>query len=163
RSTDAAGNLEAARTATVHIDTTAPTSDRAPVLWAAGPVLVVLSADDGGSGVTRIEYRLDGAASWTVGTMVAIAAPADHSNDGAHTSTYRSTDRLGHVEADRTATVRIDTQVPATTDDAPPGWSNHGVTVSLAPSDPGGSGLAATEYKLDDAAAWSAGTSVAVA
>src|SRR5439155_7125695 len=113
------------------------------------------------SGVTRIEYRLDGATSWTVGTVVAIAAPADHSNDGAHTIAYRSIDAAGNVEPERTTTVRIDTAAPATSDDAPAGWSNHGVTVTLAAAD-AGAGVASTELKLDAAPAWSAGTSVTI-
>src|SRR5205085_9847834 len=69
----------------------------------------------------------------------------------------------GHVEAERTATVRIDLTKPATTDDAPSGWSNGPVTVTLAPTDAGGSGVAKTEYELDGATIFTAGTSVRVA
>ena len=164
RSTDEAGNTEAERTATVRIDTTAPvTSDDAPAGWSNGPVTVSLSATDAGSGVAATEYRVDGAAAWTTGTTVTIAAPADHSNDDVHTITYRSTDSLGHVEAAQTATVRIDTQAPATTDDAPTGWKADSVTVTLTASDTGGSGLAATQYKVDGAASFSTGTSVPIA
>ena len=163
RSIDAVGNVEAEKTARVRIDTTAPvTSDDAPAGWSNGPVTVTLSATDTGSGVATTEYRVNGAAAWTAGTTVTIAAPADHSNDGAHTITYRSTDSLGHVEAEKTATVRIDTTAPVTSDDAPTGWSNGPVTVTLSATDGGGSGLATTEYKLDGATAWSTGTSVPV-
>ena len=127
------------------------TSDDAASAWSSGPVLVALSATDGGSGVTRTEYRLDGAVSFTVGTVVVVAAPSDHSNDGVHTLVYRSIDAVGNVEAVRTATVRIDTSSPVTSDDAPAGWSNGPLTVSLSASDGGGSGVAKTEFKLDGA------------
>jgi hypothetical protein len=165
RSTDAVGNVEAVHTATVRIDTRAPaTTDDAPNGWRNAPVTVTLTAADGaGSGVAATEYKLDGAAAWNTGTSVAVAAPADHSNDGMHAITYRSTDAVGNVEAVQTATVRIDTRAPATTDDAPAGWHNAPVTISLAPVDAGGAGVATTEYKLDGAAAWSPGTSVTVA
>ena len=158
RSTDAAGNTEADKTATVRIDTTAPvTSDDAPAGWSNGPVTVTLTAaDTGGSGVATTEYKLDGAGSFTAGTTVAV------SGEGVHTIAYRSIDRAGNTEVEKTTTVRIDTTAPVTSDDAPAGWSNHAVTVALAATDTGGSGLATTEYKLDGAASWSTGTSIAV-
>ena len=159
RSVDAAGNVEAERTATVRIDTTAPlTSDDAPAGWSNGPVTVTLSAErHGGSGLATTEYKLDGAASWSTGTSVAV------SGEGVHTLVYRSIDAAGNSEAEKTATVRIDTTAPVTSDDAPTGWSNSPVTVTLTASDTGGSGVATTEYKLDGATTWSTGTSVAVA
>ena len=158
RSTDRASNLEAEKTATVRIDTTAPvTSDDAPAGWSNGPFTVTLSATDtGGSGLATTEYKLDGAATFTTGTSVAV------SGQGVHTLAYRSTDAAGNTEADKTATVRIDTTAPVTSDDAPAGWSNTPVTVTLSAVDTGGSGLATTEYKLDGAASFTSGTSVTV-
>ena len=50
--------------------------------------------------------------SFQNGTSVVIPAPADHSNDGAHTIEYRSTDNAGNAEPLHTATVRIDTTLP---------------------------------------------------
>src|SRR5205823_9318348 len=81
------------------------------------------------------DLKIDGAATYTTGSSVAIPAPADHSNDGTHTITYRSTDAVGNVETAKTATVRIDTIAPATTDNAPAGWSKTTVTVALAATD----------------------------
>ncbi len=52
------------------------------------------------------------AALWEAGTTVQVAAPADHSNDGTHEIAYRSTDAVGNREADKTATVLIDTLPP---------------------------------------------------
>ena len=164
RSVDVAGNTEADKTGTVRIDTTAPvTSDAAPAGWSSSPVLVTLTASDaGGSGLARTEYKLDGAAGWSSGSILVVGAPVDHSNDGVHTLLYRSIDAAGNIEAEKTATVRIDTTAPVTSDDAPAGWRNTSVTVTLSATDAGGSGIATTEYKVDGAATWSTGTSVAV-
>src|SRR5207244_2543001 len=113
RSTDRAGNVESLRPATVRIDTTLPaTTDNAPSGWRSSAVTVTLAPGDALSGVASTQYRIDGGALQSR-TAVPIPAPADHSNDGAHTIEYRSTDAAGNVEPLKTATVRIDTTLPA--------------------------------------------------
>ncbi len=156
RSTDSLGTVEDDKSATVRIDATAPaTTDDAPTGWAKSAVTVHFTAtDNGGSGVAGTEYKLDGG-GWTSGTQVAV------SGEGVHTLLYRSTDALGTVEDDKSATVRIDATAPVTSDDAPTGWSKSAVTVHFTATDSGGSGLAGTEYKLDGGG-WTSGTQVTV-
>src|SRR5205085_2858230 len=162
RSTDVVGNVEANKTATVRIDTMAPvTTDNAPAGWSSSAVTVTLTGTDASSGVASTQYKVDGAATFTTGTSVSIPAPADHSNDGSHTITYRSTDAAGNVATSKTATARIDTVAPATTDNAPAGWSASAVTVTLAATD-ASSGVASTQYKVDGAATFTTGTSVSI-
>ncbi len=48
----------------------------------------------------------------------------------------------------------LDTVNPVTSDDAPSGWVDHAVAVTLSATDSVGSGVALTEYKLDDAPDW---------
>ena len=108
RSTDVAGSVEANKSCTVRIDATAPvTADDAVTAWTKGPVTVRFTAADAGAGVAGTQYNLD-AAGWTSGTQVTV------SGNGEHTLAYRSTDKLGTVEADKTCTVRIDTARPTT-------------------------------------------------
>ena len=156
RAGDAAGNWGPEVHRRVMIDATAPvTSDDAPTGWSKSDVTVHLTAtDNGGSGVAGTEYKLD-AGGWTSGAEVAV------SGEGVHTLLYRSTDALGTVEDDKSATVRIDATAPVTTDDAPTGWSKSAVTVHLTATDDGGSGLAGTAYKLDGGG-WTSGTEVKV-
>src|SRR5207247_1720047 len=74
------------------IDNAKPaTTDDAPSGWQATAVTVNLTATDAGSGVNVTEYSVDGG-SYVVGTSVTIPAPADGSNDGAHTIAYFSAD-----------------------------------------------------------------------
>jgi large repetitive protein len=158
-STDNAGNDEAVKTSTtVSIATTPPgaSSDDAPTGWVSRPVTVTLAP---GARALRTTWELDGGATQT-GTSVAVAAPADHSGDGTHSLTYRSWAFGDVAEPTRTALVRVDTTVPATTDNAPSGWSSGTVTVTLSPAD-AASGVADTTWSLDGGAAH-AGTSVPV-
>ena len=67
-------------------------------------------------GLATTTWELDGGAT-TAGTSVLVAAPSDHSGDGARTITYRSTDAAGNLESTRTATVLVDTLAPTTRDD----------------------------------------------
>jgi hypothetical protein len=108
---------------------------------------VTLSVNEAGSGVASTRYRVDGG-SFQNGTSVSIPAPPDHSNDGVHSVEFRSTDNAGNVETLRSASVRIDTTLPLTTDNAPGGWQTVPVTVTLTPGD-ALSGIASTQYRVD--------------
>ena len=117
---------------------------------------VTLSPGDGsGSGVASTSYRVDGG-GWQSGTSVVVAAPADHSNDGAHTIDYYSVDNVGNTEAVRHATVTIDTQPPSGTP-ADPGSVLAGTVVlsDPSPSDPGaGVASVAFQYSPHGAGTW---------
>jgi hypothetical protein len=74
--------------------------------WHPGTVPVELVATDVGYGVDRIEYSLDG------GPFTRYAGVIDVTGDGEHTLLYRAIDRIGNVEADKAATIRIDGTAP---------------------------------------------------
>ena len=102
RSRDADGNLEAEKTVTVKIDKTAPTSSASPNGGTfTGPVQVELTGADAGSGVAKLEYKLDGG-DWTT-----YASPVTISGNGPHTLEHRATDTAGNVGAVASATYTI--------------------------------------------------------
>jgi hypothetical protein len=155
RSTDAAGNVEGTQTCTVKIDTTAPTSTQsgADTDWHNGPIMVLLSADDGdGSGVAKIEYSTDGGSTWTTGFGLLFTA------DGDHALQFRATDKAGNVETPvNSCDAKIDTTAPDTTDDAPAIWTNGSVIVHLTAADGGSgmtTGIAEIEYSTDGGTVW---------
>jgi alpha-L-arabinofuranosidase/regulation of enolase protein 1 (concanavalin A-like superfamily) len=88
RAVDATGNVGEIRPAVVGIDATPPVTKAA---FDEDARSVSLVSADSGSGVDRIEYRLDGGA-WT-----AYAEPLVL-GDAAATVDYRAVDRLGNVE-----------------------------------------------------------------
>jgi Calcineurin-like phosphoesterase len=149
RTVDNAGNWsDPVRHGPYRIDTIAPsTTDNAPAAWRRTAVTVTLTPYDAHSGIASTQYRVDGGAPQT-GTSVVVPAPSDGSNDGVHTVTYNSIDDAGNVEAVRTATVRIDTTSPVTTDDAPTDWRRAPVTLTLHATDLH-SGAAATSYRTN--------------
>jgi hypothetical protein len=160
RSTDKAGNVGESGSCTVRVDATPPQTTvlGAGSAWRRDEATLAFSAGDSASGVTRTEYTTDGGATWIQGAALTVSA------EGTTTVGYRSTDACGNVEATKTTTVRIDRTAPATTDDAPAGWQTTSPRfVHLSATDPGGSGVTQTQYKLDGAAVWSAGDEVAVA
>ena len=117
-------------------DATPPTTTATGVdsLWHGSAVTVSFTAvdDPGGSGMTdgaaKTEYQLD-AAAWVTGASCTVAAPADHSGDGRHTVSYRSTDAAGNVEAAKTLVVMIDTEGPAAF--AQPAAGRRGQAITL--------------------------------
>jgi len=111
RAADKADNVEAAKSCTVKIDTSAPTTTvtGADSAWHNSPVKLAFSAGDnaGGSGVARTEYKLD-AGAWITGSSLTVSAA------GSHSVSYRAADKAGNVETAKSATVRIDTGKPTT-------------------------------------------------
>jgi hypothetical protein len=67
---------------------------------------VTLNASDALSGVTVVEYSLDGGA-WTP-----YASPVPVSGDGQHELLYRATDAAGNVETLKSAIIKIDSVRP---------------------------------------------------
>jgi len=160
RSTDVAGNVETAKTCTVGISRTAPTTSvsGADGAWHDSDVTLTFSAS--GNGTLRTEYQVDGG-GWVDGTTVVIPAPANGSNDGVHAVTYRSTDAAGNVESEKSVDVKIDAGAPATTVSGADGaWHDSDVTLTFSGSD-AGSGVATTEHRLDGGA-WVEGTAAVV-
>jgi len=118
--------------------------------WYKSPVRVTLSATDneGGSGVDYVEYRNQGASSWT-----RYSAPFTVSAAGSHTIEYRSVDKAGNVEPTRSVAFKLDATAPTTTaklnGEAPQASYTGPVTVDLDATDGSGSGVARTEVRVD--------------
>ncbi|WP_169088024.1 S-layer homology domain-containing protein [Paenibacillus sp. PL91] len=78
--------------------------------WYVSAVTVTLSATDHLSGVAKTEYRLDGSDVWEEYTDVLTI-----NSDGEHTIYYRSTDKEGNVEEEKSIRVKRDTVAPVIT------------------------------------------------
>ena len=170
RSTDNAGNVETAKTCTVKIDASAPSTAATGLQGSAGtgwtrttPQSVTLSASDalsgmsGGSAATY--YRVDSSGTYSTYSGALSIATA-----GSHKIDYYSVDAAGNVEAVKTGYVNIDTTAPVTTATGLQGSSGTGWTkitpqsVTLSASD-GQSGMsggsAATYYRVDSSGTYS--------
>ena len=117
RSTDNAGNVEAAKSVHAMINTSAPdltvtSGGEDLALWHNHAITLTIAASDS-EGIKSIEYQLDGGA-WTAGTTVAIAAPIDHSADGDHVIGCRATDNADNSCTPATVHVMLDTRKPVT-------------------------------------------------
>jgi hypothetical protein len=154
--TDAAGNSTTSAAFTSLADNTKPvTTDNAPSGWQSSAVTVTLSASDGGSGVNVTEYSVDGNPTYTVGASVTIPAPADGSNDGAHTIAYFSVDNAGNIETVKSMTVLIDATPPACPSCSAADYLRGTVTLSASPTE-SGSGIqsVAFEYTTAGGSSW---------
>lgn len=121
RATDKAGNVAAEKSVQFKVVAT-PTPDTTPPVTGVtvegtknsdgayiGNAKVTVSAtDEGGSGVDRVEYSIDG------GPYLAYTAPVVVDRAGTHTLAYRATDKAGNTAAARTVTFTVvSSQVPA--------------------------------------------------
>jgi hypothetical protein len=109
RAVDVAGNVgDPVTVSNVKVDSVKPQSTVTPAgstSW-RNSGSVTLAATDATSGVVSIDYKLDGAATYTT-----YAGPLTLS-DGTHTLVVRAVDAAGNIEADSTSTIKVDTQAP---------------------------------------------------
>jgi peptidoglycan/xylan/chitin deacetylase (PgdA/CDA1 family) len=165
RAVDASGdNVLASDSASVTVlnqagDTTPPSStiscnDAACSSgYYGGAVSVRLAAtdDSGGSGVAMIRYTLDGSTpTATTGTQYT----GSFSVATTTTVKYRAFDNAGNAEAVNSKDIRIDSVAPSSTiacngTDCASTYYTAAVSVALAASDSGGSGVDAIRYTTD--------------
>ena len=108
-SVDLAGNKEEVKSKQVNMDTIAPvTTSDAPETWATNTVAVNLVAEDENSGVSKTLYSIDGE-SFIEGTTL------DLEQEGIHTISYYSIDKVGNSEDVKTTDVKIDQTAPTVT------------------------------------------------
>lgn len=138
---DAAGNSASTTVGGINVDETAPTLTGKPTTaanvngWYKGDVTIDWTAADDRSGV--------------------LATPANSTISGEGNGlkeTATVTDKAGNSTTADSAAVKIDRTAPTTGANAPLGWNNTAVTVSLDPAD-GLSGVDATFYSVDGDAA----------
>lgn len=149
-SVDAEGNAEEPHQAsfTVSADTQAPvtTVSAKPFYKFASNERITFSASDGdGVGVDGVYCAIDGAAAKKVSEVVL----GQWFSAGVHKIVYWSVDRAGNAESKRELTFSIDGTAPTTTSDAVASYAGP-ATINLTAADAaGGSGVAATYYRVD--------------
>ncbi len=157
RVVDQAGWSALSPVQTVRVDTTQPgltmtaSGTKGGGNYFRSAATVSLVAEDAGSGVALVEYRLDGQ-DWATGSSVTITANGDHGLEG------RLTDQAGNVSL-RGMAVHIDTIPPVADFIMPiPGSITPGkdvVDLGGEVSDVG-SGVAGVELSLDGGKTWQA-------
>jgi hypothetical protein len=155
-SVDLAGNVEAAESDSLRIDSVKPaTTDSLSGTqgsngwYTSASVGVTLTAADATSGVAATYYTLDGGARQTyAGSAFAVTGV------GTHHITFWSVDAAGNAEGAESDVIQIDTIKPVTTDSLSGTLGNNGwytspaVSVTLTAAD-ATSGVAATYYTVD--------------
>ena len=149
-----------------HVDLTPPSafSLTSPAAGFVGPAASVSATafDPGGSGIAQLEFRYCPGATCSFSRARRSARPSRHQErprkawdlsgltDGApYTVVARATDAAGNTTDSAQTTVTLDKTAPATSDNAPAGSQSSDVTVTLAPGDGSGSGVASTSYRVD--------------
>ncbi len=153
-SVDALGNAETPQSGYVNVDMTAPITSADGLQsddhsgWRNRAQTVALTPSDTQSGVAATYYTIDSGGQQTYTGAFSLSAP------GSHAVTLWSVDALGNSETPQGGYVNIDTTAPGVTDDADGAWHRQDVVVTLDPADLGGSGIAKTQYRLQDSQDW---------
>ncbi|MEH7107972.1 OmpL47-type beta-barrel domain-containing protein [Bacillus sp. JJ1764] len=162
RSTDYKGNQETVKSISFRIDTNKPnlSSTLNPAFpdgengWYVSPVIQTVSVSDGGSGLSHTDYRIDN------GDWQAYSNSIKFDTDGTYKVDVRAEDLAGNLNSLQTVTVKLDRVKPLTTAVVNPSTPNGAdgdyasdvsITLTASDGDSKGSGLAKTEYRLDDA------------
>jgi plastocyanin len=114
RATDKAGNVSAEKSVAFTVVSAPPQDTTPPVTgvsvdgtrnsdgaYVQNAKVTVAATDEGGSGVDRIEYSLDG------GPYIAYTAPVVVDRVGTHTVAYRATDKAGNTSEPRTVSFAV--------------------------------------------------------
>lgn len=147
---DAAGNTSATRSDHVYLDNIAPVITLTPPAvvggWYDNPTALAVSVTDGptpgGSGLAKVEYRLNGAASWSTLTTTAGAGTINLTTEGTNTIEVRATDAANNTAAAVSLTMKLDGTAPVLSENAPAadgtnGWHITGpISVELNAADP---------------------------
>ncbi len=149
RAIDVAGQATAFVTDTLRVDTVLPANTSAvpaSTFRATALSLALSGTDTGGSGVAKMQWRVDGGATQD-------GSPALVDTDGVHTLETRAVDLAGNESLWRADTVRVDLTAPVNaTPAAPAGWLTVPYSVTVAGSDGAGSGVARIERTIDGGA-----------
>lgn len=130
---DNVGNSNTIISDSVDIDKTNPiTTDDYIYDWVQGDITINLSAVDSHSGIAQTTYCVDTNNTCTPST---IGISTTITNEGDNYIRYGSTDNAGNNEAINSRLVKVDKTNPLTVSDAPSGWQNNNVTVTITPSD----------------------------
>ena len=168
RAVDQAGNVDGSPSVSIWtVDATAPDtaidSHPSSLSPSATAKLEFSGSDPGGSGVASFECRLDSAeaADWQ-----ACASPKEYTGlaDGSHKFEVRAIDQAGNADATPASFEwSVDTTAPQTQIDSHPNALSASAAAQLefSGSDPGGSGVASYQCRMDsaEAAAWASCTS----
>ncbi|MDN8589293.1 fibronectin type III domain-containing protein [Paenibacillus sp. 11B] len=155
RSIDTFGNTGQEASVTARVDRTAPTPpviSLNPPEWTNSAVTVTLTAGtDEASGVGLTQYRLGGEGTWTD-----YREPFPIHTEGVIEIQARSVDRASNVSASTSATARIDKTGPeepkiTLSDDE---WTNQDVSFEITSGEDTGSGLAKSQYRLNEQGPW---------
>ncbi|MFL4908498.1 OmpL47-type beta-barrel domain-containing protein [Streptomyces sp. MMS24-I2-30] len=114
RATDKAGNVAADKSVQFTVVSAPPQDTTPPVTgvsvdgtrnsdgaYVGNAKVTVTAADEGGSGVAAVEYSLDG------GPYLAYTAPVVVDRAGAHTVSYRATDKAGNTAEPRSVSFTV--------------------------------------------------------
>ena len=155
-STDYAGHTESQHFFTLKLDGSAPTTSISTSGtngwngWRTSAVQVTLSPSDTRSGVANTFYTVDGGPTQT------YSGPFMINESAIHQLNYWSVDNVGNTEVQKSQTIKIDKEAPATESSLSGPAGNNGyfkgsVQVALSATD-NVSGLATngTSYKIDN-------------
>lgn len=115
--------------------------------WSGSDVIITISASDVGVGLDYIRYSLDGE-NWNL-----YSGPFTVSTEGINELLFRSVDKAGNVEQERSLVIKIDKTAPVTACVlegviGDQGWYVSDVLVTLTATDTY-SGVLKTEYSFD--------------
>ncbi len=166
RAVDIAGNWATPSPLTIAVDQTPPTltytitPEVDPSGWYRTPATIHIQAEDTGSGLDTVLYRID-EGPWETWTGEPIVV----NKDGRHLIYLKATDKAGNALALDPVEVPVDRTAPITayvvegiTGEDP--WYVSPVTVTLTPTDTA-SGVVATYYRVDGGP-WQEGTTFTI-